>query len=262
MATSFVLFLPPLFICLCHVQNTIRRLGTAILDDDDDDGRRTGCQAGQKEFPDLIPRRSAVSTPSRHLPPAGSSKRQALLEAVKETLGRRIQLKTAAATTPVMAEEEEDGGGRCEPAQSPRVGFYTFSHETSCRKPMKRLSVQQLPSVTIESKANVARAQVGPPTVIDVQSRSMTPERSEATVDSAAASQEMVDSIRPEDVARIVSDILADQLDLAFDAFDNVCEHEQRERDCPSSPVHQSIAITDSIAQLGHHPAFVSTPSS
>lgn len=183
-------------------------MGTAILDDEDPKEQSIN---NQKRFPDLIPRQSA---PTCSLPSPGSASRQVLLEAVRETLGKRV-MKLHSKATPVE-----------ERVRSPRVGLYSFQHDHQIDKTLGRLTVQQLPSVTIQSDpppTSVSRSQV-----IDVQSRSLiTTPRDEscslATEAASAASGSIeANTILPEDVARIISEILAGELDLVVDAFDAV----------------------------------------
>lgn len=185
-------------------------MGTAILDDEDPEEQPIN---NRKRFPDLIPRQSA---PACSLPSPGSTPRQVLLEAVKETLGKRVmKLHSKPNVTPVE-----------ERVRSPRVGLYSFQHDHQIDKTLGRLTVQQLPSVTIQSDplpTSVSRSQV-----IDVQSRSLitTPgdESCSSATEAASAAGGSIEAntILPEDVARIISEILAGELDLVVDAFDAV----------------------------------------
>lgn len=189
-------------------------MGTAILDDEDPEEQPINTR---KRFPDLIPRQSA---PACSLPSPGSTPRQVLLEAVKETLGKRVmKLNSKPIVTPVSVSPEER-------VRSPRVGLYSFQHDHQIDKTLGRLTVQQLPSVTIQSDplpTSASRSQV-----IDVQSRSLITSPgdescSSATEAASAASGSIeANTILPEDVARIISEILAGELDLVVDAFDAV----------------------------------------
>lgn len=159
---------------------------------------------------------------SKQLPQPGSPSRRTLLEAVKDTLERRTKSQPA-----IKDNQEEDDVSSL---PSPRVGFYQFSHESGQDK-LSRLSVQKLPSVSI------ATQRVDRPLnhVISVQSPSIVADRVPVDsppsvsqnepvlpVDNGLVVNNRFDNvdIQPDDVARLVSDILASQLQLAVDSFD------------------------------------------
>ena len=138
-------------------------------------------------FPDLIP----VPTKPTIIRQSSSNdtSRQELLEAVKETL---------------LEKRHKQHNN----AQSPRVGFYECRHETDEHNKLSRLSVQKLPSVTIATRGAARPINHH---IIDVQSSSIVqaPELQGAILD-----------IQPDDVARLVSDILSTQLELAVDSLE------------------------------------------
>ena len=195
---------------------------------------------GGQDYPDLIPCRSdasKASAGSHPLPATGSQSRQALLEAVKETLMRqkipiKLTPRSSLQQTPSRAESEGS------PSKSPRVGLYSFQHppdDGDSQAKLGRLTVQQLPSVTIASARPAVAA--NRPQIIDVQSTSCSTatredgggEPDEGTYPSESVAEDRrALSIQPEEVARIVSDILAGELDLAFDAFDTIQRQEGR----------------------------------
>lgn len=228
-------------------------------------------------FPDLIPSSRTSGSASRVLPSAGSPSRQALLEVVKETLGRRIQLRNP------IYEEQKDGQEKEEPAveeerpvlprapplvsnRSPRVGLFNVRHEGDAitKDKLGRLTVQSLPSVTIAT-----RAVMPPSRVIEIQSRSISsaqvslePEQDgkvDCNVSLSASSKSEEEavatdrSIQPEEVARIVSEILANQVDLAFDSFqriDQQCEQQSLAEHYPSRLDRSSSSVRLSTVSL------------
>lgn len=159
-------------------------------------------------FPDLIPQTKSWAKPKEEplhssLPPPDDPSRRDLLEAVKKTLERRKKL----------SDEEEKTD------QSPRVGFYQVRHEsvTNQEDKLSRLSVQKLPSVTIATQ----KPDLPVNHVISVQSPSIVPPSVELLADGQP--NKVVDNqqptLEPDDVARIFSDLLATQLDLAVDSI-------------------------------------------
>lgn len=235
-----------LFVCVCVcpsscvLQEAIRRIGLAMLDTDGDpivssEEQRPPIKSPdrvRRNYPDLVPGPAALPAPHHHhppgsLPPSGSQSRRNLLEAVKETLSRQ---KILIKLRPHPMEEPLPAGS---PTKSPRVGLYSFQHpeEEASQAKLARLTVQELPSVTIASRrpAIINRAQV-----IDVQSSSTTTTTTitspevEVTEEVAGAEADPQSIIRAEDVARVVSDILAEELDLAFEVFDAIHEEEKR----------------------------------
>ena len=202
---------------------------------------------GRTHFPDLIPKQ--IKSPKREqqitthirpssgdsLPRPGSSSRQVLLEAVKETLERRK----------IPAQEESAEERRKEAfqhPQSPRVGFYQFRHDETAfgQDKLSRLSVQKLPSVTIATRT--AERQLNH--VISVQSPSIDPI---LPATAAAAVQELIDpddratvDIQPDDVARLVSDFLAGQLELAVDSLGTTIQEQH-----PPFPERSQVKIKD-----------------
>ena len=208
----------------------------------------------QRHFPDLIPRKRSQSPPkpnkeplhsfTSQLPQPGSPSRQALLEAVKETLERRKKL---------TADNEEE-----KTEQSPRVGFYRFRHETVAavqEDKLSRLSVQKLPSVTIATQKPDRPLNH----VISVQSPSIASPICHHTADSvelptehsntSATAAKLTSSsssnianhqqeeqtspnfeIQPDDVARLFCDLLATQLELAVDSIGPIQDQQ------PASP--------------------------
>ena len=148
------------------------------------------------DYPDLIPRQQQQqqSAVEISLPPPGTPSRQLLLGAVKESLESK----------------------RKNPSP-PRVALYQFRHrsdeEETLTDKMRRLSVRQLPSVTIASPRSIHRSANQ---IVHVQSPSS------AIVDvSATPPPPPAIDIQPDDVARIVSDIMASQIELAVDSFRN-----------------------------------------
>lgn len=204
----------------------------------------------QKHFPDLIPRKRSQSPPkpnkeplhsfTSQLPQTGSPSRQALLEAVKETLERRKKL---------TADNEEE-----KTEQSPRVGFYRFRHETvaAVSNKLSRLSVQKLPSVTIATQKpdrplnhviSVQSPSIASPichhTADSVELPAEHPNTSATAAASSSSSianhqQEEQTSpnfeIQPDDVARLFCDLLATQLELAVDSIGPIQDQQ------PASP--------------------------
>lgn len=162
-----------------------------------------------RHFPDLIPAESQATQtrppPHNILPQPGSPSRKVLLETVKETLERRKKL---------VRDQEEDE------VSSPRVGFYQFRHETGHdQDKLSRLSVQKLPSVTIATRTRPDRRLSH---VISVQSPSIPPTRSptpQLLGQAADTSENELLDIKPDDVAQLVSDILATQMELAVDSL-------------------------------------------
>lgn len=205
----------------------------------------------QRQFPDLIPKQ--IKSPKREyvaekqqpqqpeqspihirppssgggsLPRSGSPSRQALLEAVKGTLERRKN-------QPLVDEERKKDVPQQE--QSRRVGFYQFHHETaSGQDKLSRLSVQKLPSVTIATRT----ADRPLNHVINVQSPSIETSHHRAVEDELLPAKpndpttSVDEDIQPDDVARLVSDILATQLELAVDSLGPI----QRLLEQPASP--------------------------
>lgn len=190
-------------------QEAIGRLGSAMLEPN------PICPAGRsprQHFPDLIPCDSNQSTQRTRsssaniLPQPGSPSRQVLLETVKEALEKRQK--------PVRYQEEDV-------CPSPRVGFYQFRHETSHdQDKLSRLSVQKLGSVTIAEPTGRDRPLNH---VISVQSPSILPVRSPTrqllSQPADTSGNERLDDMKPDDVARLVSDILATQMELAIDSL-------------------------------------------
>ncbi|XP_057371260.1 uncharacterized protein LOC130692198 [Daphnia carinata] len=184
------------------IQETIGRLGTAMLESSD-----PGQSPRHAHFPDLIPQTKSWAKPKEEplhssLPPPGDPTRRDLLEAVRKTLERRKKL---------LDEEEKN-------VQSPRVGFYQLRHEsvTNQEDKLSRLSVQKLPSVTIATQ----KPDLPVNHVISVQSPSIVPVSAEPLVEQPnTAVDNQQPTLEPDDVARIFSDLLATQLDLAVDSI-------------------------------------------
>ena len=204
----------------------------------------------QRHFPDLIPQKRSQSPqkPDKEqplhsfskelvLPQPGSPSRQALLEAVKETLKRR---KKPTADNEVVKDE-----------QSPRVGFYRFCHETVAavqEDKLSRLSVQKLPSVTIATQKpdrplnhvisvqspSIASSICHHQSPASVESLTEHPNTSASSSSSSANHQEERPpcnlEIQPDDVARLFCDLLATQLELAVDSIGPIQEQQ------PASP--------------------------
>lgn len=144
-------------------------------------------------FPDLIPQnKSSLKDEPLHsnLPQPGSPSRKDLLQAVKKTLENRKK--------------------PMEDVQSPRIGFYQFRHESVHEDKLSQLSIQQLPSVTIATQKPALNH------VISVQSPSIDPVEL-LTGQPDMDNQEL--TLEPDDVARIFSDLLATQLELAVDSI-------------------------------------------
>ncbi|KAI9564413.1 hypothetical protein GHT06_008152 [Daphnia sinensis] len=200
------------------IQETIGRLGTAMLDPSDP-GQSSPRRA---HFPDLIPQTKSRAKPKEeplHVGLPGDPARRDLLEAVKKTLERRKK---------VTDEEEKN-------APSPRVGFYQLRHEsvTNQEDKLSRLSVQKLPSVTIATQ----KPDLPVNHVISVQSPSIVPVSVELLAEQPAVNNQQP-TLEPDDVARIFSDLLATQLDLAVDSIGQLTS--PRQCQIKSSHVHDN----------------------
>lgn len=151
------------------------------------------------DYPDLIPRQQQQQKQPAveiSLPPPGTPSRQLLLGAVKESLESKRKNPTP-----------------------PRVALYQFRHQSDAEEEtltdkMRRLSVRQLPSVTIASPRSFHRSANQ---IVHVQS----PSSAIVDVSATPPPPPTAIDIQPDDVARIVSDIMASQIELAVDSFRN-----------------------------------------
>ncbi|XP_046437952.1 uncharacterized protein LOC124189032 [Daphnia pulex] len=256
------------------IQETIGRLGAAMLEETGDPAQSP--RRSQRHFPDLIPRKASQSPQKPKteqpvhsfssnqqqpgfLPQPGSPSRQALLEAVKETLERRKK--------PAIDEEEEKGK---ESEQSPRVGFYRFRHTETVaaavqEDKLSRLSVQKLPSVTIATRKpdrplnHVISVQS--PSIVSTICQSpasveLLTERTASSSSSSANHHQQQSppnlEIQPDDVARLFCDLLATQLELAVDSIGPIQQPEsprQCQRDNDDDDDNEFRLTIDSCTQ-------------
>lgn len=227
-------------------KDTIRRLGSALADHEQEKDEDVRSSTSGSSYPDVVPRSSSPASPAperepeaggtgQRLPSPGNPQRQFLLGAVKEMLDERNSTRVAVdvATAPPAAS-----------GSTSRIAFYEFRHpadDTAAK--LNRLSVQRLPSVTIATPDAAARRSSA---AFSVHSPSLHLAPGEAGSIGGSDLDKEPDAasrpdIRPDDVARVVSDILAGQLELALDSFCALPLDGQRE----AKPTPASIAETD-----------------
>ena len=238
---------------LIYQQDSVRRLGVAILDDDDEgDGlfnpkKRTG----QGGYPDLIPKATTPQTaaldnkekPLKSLPPRASPSRKVLLEAVNEVLGKRISVASPTnkiLTEPQQLEEIQVKEIRQEEVTttssigSHRVALFHHRHqeeeneierkETNSEK-LSRFVCEQLPSVSFEANHRPQSVQRHQQHISVAVFDDNQPQSSPMSMKLETAKKEdeqetnLNQLIQPDDLARLVCDLLCDQVHLAIDSF-------------------------------------------
>ena len=193
-------------------------MGTALANREEEEEE---IRSTTSSYPDVIPKPASPGPCDAPiaLPSPGNPERRFLLGAAKEILDKR---QSERASVAVVKETGQS-----------RIGFYEFSHaRDDVTEKLSRLSVQKLPSVTIATPGTRNRnvivhsvqspsldlrlsQSIGPVELIEPGDPIQADEKEQVKEEVKKANAQL----DPDDVACIVSEILAGQVELALDAF-------------------------------------------